>query len=50
MLEERVFTNCTNGGAVFVHVRDGKIVRVRPIVFDETDALTCPHKGYHSLS
>jgi len=30
-------TNCTFGGPVFVYVKDGKIVRVTPIDFDETD-------------
>ena len=39
-MSEQVLTNCTNGGPVFVHVEDGKIVRIRPIVFDETDALS----------
>lgn len=38
MGREEIFTNCTVGGAVFVHVKDGKIVRVRPIVLDEGDA------------
>jgi len=36
--EEQVFTSCTIGGPIFVHVKDGKVVRIRPIVFDETDA------------
>ncbi|HLA82359.1 MAG TPA: pyrogallol hydroxytransferase large subunit, partial [Thermoleophilia bacterium] len=31
-------TSCTNGGPVFVDVRDGKIIRVTPIEFDDTDA------------
>lgn len=35
---EQVFTNCTVGGPIFVYVKDGKITRIRPIVFDETDA------------
>ena len=35
---EKIYTNCTVGGATFVHVKDGKITKVRPIVFDETDA------------
>jgi len=35
---EKVFTNLTNGGPVQVYVKDGKIVRVRPLVLDETDA------------
>ena len=33
----RYVTN-TNGGPMFVHVKDGKIVRVTPIELDETDA------------
>ena len=37
-MSEQVFTNLTNGGAVRVHVKDGKIVRVRPLVLDDTDA------------
>src|SRR3990170_6416471 len=32
------FVNGTNGGPVFVYVEDGRIVRITPIVFDETDA------------
>jgi anaerobic selenocysteine-containing dehydrogenase len=36
-MPEQVFTNCTEGGPVFVHVRDGKITRIRPIVFDQQD-------------
>jgi trimethylamine-N-oxide reductase (cytochrome c) len=35
---EKVFTNLTNGGPVLVHVRDGKIVRVRPLVLTDEDA------------
>ena len=31
-------TNCTTGGPVFVDVRDGRIIRITPIEFDETDA------------
>src|SRR5262252_1492713 len=31
------YCNMTNGGPVFVHVKDGKIVRMTPIDFDETD-------------
>ena len=34
---EKVFTSCTQGGPVFVHVKDGKIVRIRPIVFDDNE-------------
>jgi trimethylamine-N-oxide reductase (cytochrome c) len=29
--------NMTNGGPVFVYVKDGKIVRITPIDFDDTD-------------
>ncbi len=35
---EKVFTNLTNGGPVFVYVKDGKIVRIRPLVLNENDA------------
>ncbi|MFH0730345.1 MAG: molybdopterin-dependent oxidoreductase [Pseudomonadota bacterium] len=36
-MTEQVFTNCTNCGPVTVYVRDGKVVRVRPLVVDEKD-------------
>ncbi len=36
-MSEQVFTTCTVGGPLSVYVRDGKIVRVRPIVIDEKD-------------
>ncbi|MCL6477880.1 MAG: molybdopterin-dependent oxidoreductase [Peptococcaceae bacterium] len=32
------YTNNTNGGVVFVYVKDGKIIRITPIEFDDTDA------------
>ncbi len=38
MAEEQIFVNCTGGGAIRVHVEDGKITKVCPLVFDETDA------------
>ena len=34
---EARFTNHTNGGPVFVYVKDGKIVRITPIEFDGSD-------------
>ena len=34
----RRYTSNTNGGPVFVYVKGGKIVRITPIEFDETDA------------
>ncbi|MBW1768171.1 MAG: hypothetical protein JRJ65_14140, partial [Deltaproteobacteria bacterium] len=37
-MAEKILTQCTVGGAVRVHVKDGVITRIRPIVFDETDA------------
>ncbi len=37
-MPESVFINLTNGGPVQVYVKDGEIVRVRPLVFDEKDA------------
>src|SRR4030042_2669539 len=36
-MSEQVFTTCTVGGPLSVYVRDGKIVRIRPIVIDEKD-------------
>jgi trimethylamine-N-oxide reductase (cytochrome c) len=39
-MAEQIFTNCTNGGPVFVYVKDGKITRVRPMVFNENDGPT----------
>jgi len=38
MGKETRFTNGTTGGPVFVYVKDGRIVRVTPIEFDEKDA------------
>ena len=37
-MAEQTFVSCTGGGPIRVHVEDGKITRVRPLVFDETDA------------
>jgi molybdopterin guanine dinucleotide-containing S/N-oxide reductase-like protein len=50
------YTNNTNGGPVFVYVKDGKILRITPIDFEEQDAppwtinargksFTPPHKA-----
>jgi molybdopterin guanine dinucleotide-containing S/N-oxide reductase-like protein len=36
-LPEQIFTNCTVGGPISVHVKDGKITRIRPLVIDEND-------------
>jgi len=38
MGEIKRYTNGTTGGPVFVDVKDGKILRITPIEFDETDA------------
>ncbi len=35
---EKRYVTGTNGGPLFVYIRDGKIVRVTPIDFDATDA------------
>jgi anaerobic selenocysteine-containing dehydrogenase len=35
---EKSFVNLTNGGPVRVHVKDGKIMRIRPLVYDNDDA------------
>jgi len=32
------YANGTNGGPIFVYVKDGKVIRTTPIDFDETDA------------
>ncbi len=32
------YTNNSNGGPVFVYVKDGRIVRITPMEFDESDA------------
>lgn len=32
------YTNGTNGGPIFVYVKDGKIIRTTPLEFDESDA------------
>jgi molybdopterin guanine dinucleotide-containing S/N-oxide reductase-like protein len=37
-MPEEVFVNLTGGGPVQVYVKDGKIVRIRPLVFNEQDA------------
>ncbi|HJX02964.1 MAG TPA: molybdopterin-dependent oxidoreductase [Dehalococcoidia bacterium] len=37
-MSEQTFVNCTNGGPIRVHVKDGRIIRVRPLVFDDSDA------------
>jgi trimethylamine-N-oxide reductase (cytochrome c) len=34
----RRYTTCTNGGPLFVYVKDGRVVRVTPIDLDGTDA------------
>ncbi len=37
---DKVFTNLTNGGPVQVYVRDGRIIRVRPLVLTDSDAVS----------
>jgi molybdopterin guanine dinucleotide-containing S/N-oxide reductase-like protein len=37
-MAEEILTNATVGGACHVYVKDGKIIRMRPIVLDNTDA------------
>ena len=36
-MSEQVFTNCSGGGPVSVYVKDGEIVRIRPLAIDEND-------------
>ena len=38
MESEKVVTNCTVGGPVFVYVKDGTIVRVEPLQLNSEDA------------
>ncbi|MBW1803286.1 MAG: molybdopterin-dependent oxidoreductase, partial [Deltaproteobacteria bacterium] len=37
MMSEQVFTSLTGGGPLRVYVKDGKVVRVRPLVIDESE-------------
>jgi molybdopterin guanine dinucleotide-containing S/N-oxide reductase-like protein len=37
-MSEEIFTNCGQGGVVNIHVKDGKIIRVRPLILDDSDA------------
>jgi molybdopterin guanine dinucleotide-containing S/N-oxide reductase-like protein len=37
-MSEQVFTQCTGGGPVLVYVKNGKISRIRPITFNDSDA------------
>lgn len=45
---EEVFTNCCIGGAVFVHVKDGRVTKIRPMVFgdEDTPAWTIKARGH----
>lgn len=36
-MTEQVFTNCTNAGPVSVYVKDGKVVRIKPLVAEDKD-------------
>ena len=38
-MSEKVYINCGQGGPVQVTVKDGKIIRVRPLVFNDNDPL-----------
>jgi len=35
---DKIYTNLTNGGPVQVYVKDGRIIRVRPLVLNDKDA------------
>ena len=41
----RRYTSNTNGGPVFVYVKDGKILRITPIEFDEERCRPVDHRG-----
>lgn len=36
-MSEQVFTSCTNAGPISVYVKDGKVIRIRPLVAEESD-------------
>ena len=36
-MSEQVFTSCTSEGPIQVYVRDGKVVRIRPLIADAKD-------------
>lgn len=36
-MAENVFTSCTNCGPITVYVKDGEVVRIRPLVVEEKD-------------
>jgi len=36
-MTEQVFTSCTNAGPISVYVKDGKVVRIRPLVAKDED-------------
>lgn len=42
-MAEQIFTSCTQGGPVLVHVKEGKIIRVRPLVFPEDEKVPTWH-------
>ena len=37
------YTSNTNGGPVFVYVKDGKIIRITPIEFDDKRCSSLDH-------
>ena len=41
----RRYTTCSNGGPIFVYVKDGKILRTTPIDFDDSDAPSWDNRG-----
>ncbi len=37
-MSEQVFTSCTVNSPIRVHVKDGRVTRIRPLTFDKQDA------------
>lgn len=37
--EEKVLTSCDNGGPMTLHVKDGRIIRIRPLIFEDPDSI-----------
>lgn len=39
-MSEKIFTSLTNGGPISVHVKNGEVVKIRPLVVDESELKT----------
>lgn len=48
--KEQILTSCDNGGPIWVHVKDGRIIRIRPIVYDDSFKTWSIQVGNQSFS